>query len=339
MSSTEPVVSVIIVTWNVRDLTLQCMEALHARAGSVPFEVVLVDNGSVDGTVDAVRAQFPSTVIIENEQNMGFPHSNNQGLAVARGRYVLFLNSDTIIGEGTLEACVAELDREPDVGMVGCRLLLPDGSVQHECARNPYLLRHLAGEVLYLHMLFPQSRLWGHHLMGDWDHMDTRDVEAISGAFMLARRDVALAVGGLPEDILMYHEDLSFCLRIRRLGWRIRYLADVTTIHISNQTTKKNKLRWYLLEGEYKVRLIEESEGPVHAAAARVVFGVRSALRLVVATTGLLPGLGRMRNRYPKVFDVERQALQLAWSVWPRSVQRLVPAINNQVKRPPRAAA
>jgi GT2 family glycosyltransferase len=332
--SREPVVSVIIVTWNTRDLAVQCMEALYARADGVPFETIVVDSGSSDGTVEALRTRYPATVFVENDRNLGFPRSNNQGLALARGRYVLLLNSDTIIGEGTLAACVAELDREPDIGMVGCRLVYPDGRVQNECARNPYLLRHLAGEVLFLHMLFPRHRVWAHHLMGDWDHMDSRDVEAISGAFMLVRREVARGVGGLPEDLLAYHEDLSFCLRIRQQGWRIRYLADVSTIHIANQATNRSRQRFYLLEGEYKVRLIRESEGAAFAAAARAVFGVRSAIRLAVATAGMLPGLGRVRQKHPNLFDVERQFLQLAWSVWPGSVERLVPSVANQPPRP-----
>lgn len=329
-----PALSVIVVAWNVRDLVLDCLRSVEARRGGLDVELILVDNGSEDGTAAAVRAEFPTAVVVENRQNLGFSRANNQGLALARGEYVLFLNSDTIVGMGTLERCVAELERDPSVGMVTCRLMYPDGRVQYEGGRNPYLFRDLLAELFYLHMLFPHSRLFAHHLMGDWDHRDTRDVEAILGAFMLGRRSIFQAVGGLPELVFMNHEDLSLCLRIRRLGHRIRYLGDVETLHLVNQTIKRNPLRWYLLEGEVKVLLIREAEGPVLAAAARALFGVRSLIRLAIALPAtVVPGLRRWKERYPNVFHVERHALHLLWTLAPWAVRPLVPSPGKQPAR------
>jgi hypothetical protein len=321
----RPKVSAVVVTWNVRDFTLRCLHALHARAQGLPIEVIVVDNASGDGTADAVRLAFPDAVVITNDQNVGFPRANNQALRVASGDYILFLNPDTIVGEGTLRACVEALDGDASVGMVGCRLLYENGDVQLECARRPYLLRHLVMETLYLHMLFPRHPFFGHHLMGDWDHTGTRDVEAISGAFMMVRRDVALAMGGLPEDLFMYHEDLSFCLRVRRAGWRIRYLGDHTTTHYWQRSSRGSTAPLELLEGEHKLLLIRESQGPLAASIGRGVFAVRSALRLGIAGVGsLLPDHAAARQRYPRVFDTRRHALQLAWSVAPAAMRRLV---------------
>jgi hypothetical protein len=315
--------SVVIVTWNVRDLTLRCLETVHAGGAGIPIEVIVIDNASSDGTVDAVRCAFPDATVVANAENVGFPRANNQALDMATGDYVLFLNPDTRVGEETLAACVAALDADGTVGMVGCRLVYENGEVQLECARRPYKLRHLLTETLYLHMLFPRHPVFGHHLMGDWDHTGTRDVEAICGAFMMVRREVAVMLGGLPEDLFMYHEDLSFCLRVRRAGWTIRYLGDVTTTHLWRGSSSRSTAPFDLLEGEHKLLLIREAQGPVAAAVGRGVFVIRSALRLMIAGAGaLVPDRSRLRERYPRVFDARRHAVQLVWGLSPRAAGR-----------------
>ncbi len=320
-----PVLSVLVVTWNVRRLTLECLRRVFAAAAELPLEVVLVDNASSDGTADAVAAEFPQVRLIRNEQNLGFPRANNQASAIARGRYLLYLNADALVEPGTLRACVQELERDPRVGMVGCRLVYPDGRTQYECARRTYRLRDLAAEVFYLHMFFPHNRLFGYQLMGEWDHLGRRDVEMISGAFMMARREVVEGLGGLAEEFFMYHEDQAFCLRARRLGWVIRYLGDVVTVHVSGQSTGKKAGAFYLLDGEVKVALMREAEGRLAAVAARILFGLRSLVHLLIAACGVLPGLRGARERYPKVFDVERHFLQLAWSIRPQAVRPRMP--------------
>lgn len=314
----RPDLTVVIVTWNVRQLTLNCLDTLFNGSEGVDLEVIVVDNASVDGTVESVEARYPDVELVRNRENVGFPRANNQGLRQARGRHVLFLNPDTEVGEGTIAACVQELDRNPDVGMVGCRLMYPDGTVQYEGGRRAYRLGHLVREALYLHMFFPRHSLFAHQLMGSWDHRDTRDVEAISGAFMMARRDLARTVGGLPEDLFMYHEDLSFCLRVRKAGYRIRYLGNVETIHFTRQSARKSRADLDLLEGECKIRLIEEFQGPKVALLARGVFALRALARLILA--GLVrpfPGLSGLRRRYPNVFNGRRHWRQLVWSFAP----------------------
>lgn len=336
MSGQDPILSVVVVTWNVRELTLACLESVERESTALGgagagVEVVLVDNASRDGTVEAVREAFPWVRVMANSENVGFPRANNQALEVARGRYILFLNPDTVVGPGTLEGCVAALEGDTGVGMVGCRLVYPDGQVQYEGGRRAYRLRHLLGEVFYLHMFFPRHRIFADHLMGDWDHLGRREVEAISGAFMMVRRDLAVELGGLPEDLFMYHEDLSFCLRVRGAGHRIVYLGDLETTHFSNQSGRQSRSRLELLEGACKVQLIRESEGEVAAAVARVVFGIRSVVRLGVAGVGavaglVVPGFRRWKERYPRVFDGGLHLLHLLWSISPRLVRGSIPS-------------
>jgi GT2 family glycosyltransferase len=333
-----PALSIIIVTWNVRDLVLACLDSIHADRGAPPLEIIVVDNASSDGTAAAVLQRFPDVRVLANPDNVGFPRANNQALRAARGRHVLFLNPDTEVGIGTLGTCVAELDASPDVGLVGCRLEYDDGRVQYEGARNAYRFRHLVYELLYLHMLFPRSRIFGHHCMGDWDHRSTRDVEALNGAFMMAPREIALAVGGLPEDFFMYHEDLSFCLRIRRSGYRVRYLGHVRTIHHCGQSSRRSSARLGLLEVECKRRFIEEVDGPRWGVAARAMLGMRALLRLGTSAMGvLLPR--KVKERYPRVFDAELYWLQLRWSVWPGRMRGLMPRMPSAPAEPVRLGA
>jgi GT2 family glycosyltransferase len=315
----EPDVSVIIVTWNVRAATLACIEAVLARSDGLALEVIVVDNGSVDGTADAIRARFPDVRLLEPGVNLGFPRANNFGVQHARGRHVLFLNPDTVAGDGALRACFDVLESDDSVGVVGCRLTYPDGTLQRESGRRIYRLRHLLTELFYLHVFFPDHRVFGHQLMGDWDHRDDRDVEAVSGAFMMARREVLAAVGGLPDELFMYHEDQAFCLRARRAGWRIRFVGSVATVHLGGQSSQqRTDSRFALLEGEYKIRLIREQQGAAAVAVARVLFGARALLRLGLAGASyVLPGGARLRARYARALDARMHLLHLRWALAP----------------------
>ena len=316
MSGT-PKLSIMIVTWNVRHRVLACLESIHADDSRPDTEIIVVDNASSDDTVQKVAARFPDVRLIANRENVGFPRANNQALALARGDLVLYLNPDTEVEPGTLARCVHELEADPSIGLVGCRLVHPDGRIQYEGARNTYHFRHLTYELLYLHMLLPRSRVFAGHVMGHWDHASTRDVEAICGAFMLTRRSLARELGGLPEDVFMYHEDLSFCLRVMRTGLRIRYLADVATVHHCGQSSGRSRARFGLLEAESKMRYIEEADGPIWAAAARGVIALRSLIRHVICALSA-PVSSRLSVRYPRVFDWRMHLLQLYWCVAPK---------------------
>lgn len=326
-----PDLSIVIVTWNVRDMALACLRSVQLRSGALRTQVIVVDNASDDGTVDAIRTQHPEVDLVASDANLGFPLGNNRGLEQATGRHILFLNPDTEVGEGAIERCVAELDGNPEVGVVGPRLEYPDGRIQYECGRRDYRLRHLLLEAFYLHTLLPRSGWANHQLIGDWDHRSQRDVEAVSGAFLMARSEVVTAQGGLPSEVFMYHEDLAFCLRALKAGWRIRCLGDVVTIHHGGQSAERSPSRLELFEGEVRVRLIAE-RGLVSRLLARPFFGVRSLVRSGIALFLRFPGFGSVRIRYPQVADLGKHLRLLLWTVAPGWVLRDLPRAPQQLE-------
>lgn len=321
----RPDLTVIVVSWNVRELLLDCLRSVRDTRGALDVEVVVVDNASSDGSVAALARQAPEARVLALDRNVGFPAANNVGLEHAGGRHVLLLNPDTVVGAGTLEACVAALDADPALGAVGCRLEYPDGRVQKECGRRAYRLRHLVWEAFYLNALLPEHPVFAHQLMGDWPHTDDRDVEALSGAFLMVRRDALDQVGGLPEDVFMYHEDLALCQRLQALGWRLRCLGSVSTVHHGGASASRSASPLELLEGEVRTRLIRERSGPVAGGAARLLFGFRQVVRTALAVLVHLPGLAGVRRRYPVVADVGKHGRLLAWTVAPSWALRDVP--------------
>lgn len=317
----RPDLSVIVVTWKGADLAETTVRRVLQRRGALEVEVLVVDNASGDGTADTLRTAFAGEArvrVLDAGANLGFPRANNLALDQARGRHVLFLNPDTEVGEGTLEACVAELDGDASVGVVGCRIEYPDGRIQYEGARRAYRLRHVLFEGLYLHVLFPASRVFAHHLMGDFDHRGTDDVEAVMGSFLMTPRRLALELGGLPDELFMYHEDLAYCLRARRAGHRVRYRGDVATVHHGAVSSSRHPAPLELLAGEVRVRLLRERGGWLAGAAARGAFAFRQAARLLLALPAA--ALAPVRRRYPQVAAVGIHLRLLAWTVWPRAV-------------------
>ncbi len=320
-----PDLSVVVVTWNVRELALTCLRSVFEHKGMLKVEVIVVDNASVDGTAEAVREEMPMVSVLAQRDNLGFPRANNVGVARARGRHVLLLNPDTVVEAGTLEACVSTLDSDSGLGAVGSRLVYPDGRVQYECGRRAYRLRHLIWEAFYLHVNFPNHPIFAHQLMGDWDHRDARDVEALSGAFFMVRTEALREVGGLPTELFMYHEDLALSLRLGAAGWRLRCLGNVSTIHHSGASVARSASPLELLEGEVRVRLIRERSGRIWGGLARVLFGLRQVARSAIAVGLHAPGLGDVRARYPVAADVRKHARLLLWTVAPAHALRRVP--------------
>ena len=230
-------VSIIIVSWNTRDILRDCLESVYKQSENIEFEVIVVDNDSADGSAETVKKNFPQVILVENSENRGFAAANNQGMAVAAGRYFLLLNSDTIILDNAISKVVSFADAHPEAAVVGCRVLNPDKTLQPTCFMFPSLLNMILSST-YLYKLFPHSRFFGRERMSWWDRDDEREVDVVTGCFMLVKREAIKQVGPMDQQFFMYGEETDWCYRFKQAGWRIMFIPSAEIIHLGGQSSK-----------------------------------------------------------------------------------------------------
>jgi asparagine synthase (glutamine-hydrolysing) len=230
ISTLAPVLSVIVVSWNTRDLLRECLASIELHLASVEHEVIVVDNASTDGSADMVAAEFADVVLNRNDRNVGFGAANNQAMRMARGDSFLLLNSDTRLVDDSVARLCHDVSSMEGIGVAQCRLRLPDGRVQHTTYRFPALGLAVLDD-LGLHKLLGARRAGETLLDGYWAHDRERDVDWVAGSFMLVRRAVFEQTGGFDERLFMYGEDMEWCRRIRDAGWRIRYFPGAEIVH------------------------------------------------------------------------------------------------------------
>jgi N-acetylglucosaminyl-diphospho-decaprenol L-rhamnosyltransferase len=229
-----PVMSIVILTWNSRALLTACLEALPAATAPLPTEVIVVDNGSRDGTAEWLTARS-DVVTITNPTNRGVAPARNQGLRRARGELVALLDVDTVPAPGSFTTLVARLRSAPDVGLVGPKLVDAEGALQYSCRRFPTLVDKVLRRL-------PER--FGRALADDvelrwWDHAGVRDVDYVIGACQVIRKAALDRVGLLDERIFYGPEDVDLCLRMHRAGWRVEYVPEAVVMHLERRVTRK----------------------------------------------------------------------------------------------------
>ncbi len=232
-------ISIIIVNFNVKEFLEQSLSSVKKAVEGIESEIFVVDNASTDGSAEFIRMKFPDVKLIENSENRGFSSANNQALRQAQGKYLVLLNPDTVVQEDTFSTIRDFLKDHPDCGMVGCKILNPDGSLQLACRRSFPTLWVGVTRITGLSRLFPKSRWFGRYNLTYLDPDEMYEVEAISGSFMAIRRDVIEQIGYLDEAFFMYGEDLDWCYRIREAGWKIYYFPKTKIIHFKGESSKK----------------------------------------------------------------------------------------------------
>lgn len=266
----NPDVSILIVNWNSRDLLRRCVDSVRAAAaapGAARYELVVVDNGSVDDSIE--RAGLgPADRLVHNPDNRGFGAACNQGAAVATGHHLLLLNPDCELHAGAIEACLAAM-AEPGarIGVCGVRLLDDHGQTWRMCQRRPDLHALLA-KPLGLHVLTPRRQ---DHFLRDFDHLSDRDVDNVIGAFYLIETALYRRLGGFDERFFVYWEDVDLSIRVQQAGLRVRYLATPTSYHRGGGVSEQVKAARLFYATRSRIQYAFKHLSPVQAWVHAVV--------------------------------------------------------------------
>jgi hypothetical protein len=263
-----PDVTVVVVTWNALPWIEQCLESVSGH------DVIVVDNGSSDGTVELVRDRFPDVRLIEQD-NRGMGGGNNSGMREATGRYFFLLNSDAwVVGDGLAEL-VAFADAHPDAAVVGPRLRNPDGSLQRSVRGFPTLWR-IATEYLFLRKLAPRTRALNAFYAGGFDHDAVAEAEFLMGAVLLVRRDAIEQVGPADDGFFLFSEETDWCYRFRRAGWKVLFFPGAEATHVLGASHQGRMLAENVRS---QLRFLEKHHGKAYAQRARWIFLLGLLLR------------------------------------------------------------
>ena len=263
----KPDLSIIIVSWNVRELLQNCLRSVLVET-KLALQIIVVDSASTDGSPEMVAEHFSQVELVACEENVGFPGGNNLGLARANGRYILLLNPDTIVHDGALAKMVSYLEENSQVGVVGLQLLNEDGTVQ-SWRRRFTTLRTAFFESTWLQPYAPQSVL-DHYYARDVADDETAVVEWVMGACLMTRQEVVGQVGGLDEKYFMYSEELDYCRRIHEAGWQVVYYPQAQVTHLSGKSSEQAVTQRHINFNRAKLRYFRKYHGRLAAGILRL---------------------------------------------------------------------
>jgi len=279
MSITD--VSVIIVSWNTQDILRNCLRSIYEQSGDSSLEVIVIDNASTDVSAEMVKKDFPQVTLIENSENRGFAAANNQAIAISKGRYVLLLNSDTIVLDNAIDKTLYFADAHPESAVVGCRVLNPDRTLQPTCFMFPSILNMLLSAT-YLYKLFPKNRFFGRELMTWWNRNDIREVDAVTGCFMLVRREAIEQVGLMDDRFFIYGEETDWCYRFKQAGCKVMFAPCAEIIHLGGQSTRKKATAMVVQLRKCNIQFIKKHHSPFIYRIACILTVTFLAVRLPI---------------------------------------------------------
>jgi GT2 family glycosyltransferase len=234
--------SIIIVNYNVKSLLKKCLESIFEHEKNVEYEVIVVDNSSMDRSQEMLKRDFPQVKLVENKSNLGFSAGCNQGIKEGQGRYILLLNPDTELTPGGIKKMIEFMDSKPEVGICGPKMMDQEGNIQFSCRSFPSYLTAVSSSQSILNRIFPQNLLSQKYLLKNQDHSQIQEVDWVSGSCLLAKREMLEKVGLLDERFYMYVEDVDLCYRAKKSGFSVFYFPQVLVIHHIGKSTQKKKI-------------------------------------------------------------------------------------------------
>ena len=236
-------ISIIIGTYKTKDLTIKTLNALLKSAQGITYEVIVIDDGSKDGTYELIKKTYPQIKLLKNIKNLGYSKTYNKGTRISKGKYILHLNSDVLItNKSNLRLIVDFMDKNPNIGISGCRVLKKNGKLDLPCRHQIPSLKNVFSQMFGLHNLFPQLKEYNYY-MTYLKESTTIEVGGILGAFMFIRRDVIKNIGYLDERFFLYCEDTDYCYRAYRKGWKIYYYPKIAVKHIHGASARRFRFR------------------------------------------------------------------------------------------------
>lgn len=243
--------SIVIVSYNTKDFLIKCIQSIEETGKDFTYEIIVVDNASNDGSAELVKEKFKDVILVANKENLGFSKANNIGIKKTTGRYVLFLNADTIVYPITLKTMINFMDSHKDAGASTCKLKMPNGKIDDASHRGFPTPWNSFCHFLGLSKIFTKVKLFGGYNLSYLDLSKTHEIDALAGAFMMVRKEAGEKVNWWDEDYFFYGEDLDFCFMLKQNGWKVYYVPEFSILHykgvsggikkISKEVTTANK--------------------------------------------------------------------------------------------------
>ena len=304
--------SIIIVNWNQREMLEDCLSSFVANLDPVTHEVIVVDNGSADKSVEMVSEKFPSVRLISNPDNKGFAAANNQALEIAHGHFYLLLNNDTLIHDNVIHSTLSYLEGHADIAVLGCRVLNSDGSLQITCGQYPSITNLLLLTSGLWKLKWP--RFFGRYQMSHWKRDDERDVDTVSGCYMLVRASAARKIGLLDDSFFFFGEETDWCKRFRDAGWRVSFAPVGEITHFGSVSARRHNHKRDVMLSKAIVRLHRKHSGSVAAATVWSLLLLFNTSRVVFwAMMSMLSSRAEAHERFTHFKRVVGEFL----TVWP----------------------
>lgn len=296
--------SIIIVNWNTGQVLLDCLESIFDNPPTRPFEVIVVDNDSSDGSAHAAELRFPQVLLIYSSINRGFAGANNLAFEQAGGEFILLLNPDTVICPGALQTLLDFLEANPKAGAAGAMLLNPDGSLQPSCSPEPALGREFL-RLFHIKGVRPD----GYYEMSHWDPSSPRQVDTLLGACLMVRREAQQQIGLMDEAFFMYSEEVDYCRRLRQASWEIYWVPQARIVHLGAQSTHQVASKMFLQLYLAKVYYFRKHHGRFAALFYKLILFGASMARLATAPLVWI-GLSSRSDRQRTLIDNYQKLLK-----------------------------
>lgn len=281
MTSCDELLSICIVSYNTKECLTKCIDSILSNGKGIDYEMIVVDNYSGDGTVEMLRNDYPQVRLIINSTNIGYARAVNQAIDASRGQYLLIINSDVVLLPQCLSNMIHFVRNREDAGVVGCRVLNADRSIQRSCRSFPNVLNFIS-ENFFLDKIFPKNKLWGRPFLSYFGYDRTTTVDVVLGAFMMIRREIIDRVGKMDEQFFMYAEETDFCYRVKNAGWKNYFFPEAQIIHCGGESTRQASIPMFIELHKSHHRYIEKHHGRSYLAIIKSILFLGILLRIVL---------------------------------------------------------